>query len=214
MKFNVVTGLPRSGSTLLCNVLNQNPKFFASDTSILPGVVSKMINQWSNSTELRGMLINRKEELVDTLRRICRGICLNWHNRESPTIFDKSRGWTANLLLLFELFPQAKAIVTIRHPLNIIASAEKQHRKSGVVLNDGAIPLRERIEGLIGKGGMVVGSMVGTLDIIHRKLQNRVFILRCEDFTEDPRTTMMRIYSYLEEPYFDHNFNVENVLKT
>jgi len=211
MRFNIVSGLPRSGSTLLCNILNQNPNFYASSTSILPGIVSQAINNWSNSDELKSLLINEKEKAVENLRRICRLICQNWHLSNKPIIFDKSRGWTANLLLLRELFPKSKAIITIRHPLNIIASTEKQHRKSGIVLNGGAIPLKERIEGLIGKGGMVTTSMVGTLDIIHRKVSNVLFI-KCEDLTADPKITMIKIYNYLEEKYFDHNFdNIENV---
>ena len=37
--FNIITGMPRSGSTLLCNILSQNPAFHAGATSPLPEMV-------------------------------------------------------------------------------------------------------------------------------------------------------------------------------
>ena len=59
--FNVVCGLPRSGSTLLCNLLNQNPEVYASSTSIVPVILGSTSNIISNSPEFKSLLIrNRK----------------------------------------------------------------------------------------------------------------------------------------------------------
>ncbi len=48
-----VAGLPRSGSTLLCNILNQNPKFHATATSGILDIVLAIRNQWENVDTLK-----------------------------------------------------------------------------------------------------------------------------------------------------------------
>ena len=49
---NIIMGLPRSGSTLLCNILAQNPAFKIEHTNPLPGLIGAMINVWSQSPDI------------------------------------------------------------------------------------------------------------------------------------------------------------------
>ncbi|MEG4818354.1 sulfotransferase [Microcoleus sp. K5-D4] len=48
MKAHFISGLPRSGSTLLAALLRQNPRFHAAMTSPVGGLVERM---WSAMTE-------------------------------------------------------------------------------------------------------------------------------------------------------------------
>ena len=43
-KYHYITGLPRSGSTLLVSILKQNPAFHASITDSLHGIVGSTIS--------------------------------------------------------------------------------------------------------------------------------------------------------------------------
>ena len=112
MNFHVVTGLPRSGSTLLCNILNQNPDFYASSTSPLPFLLSGLVHAWSTSVEVKGLLDNHKEETEDRIQACSQGLLNDWYEcKNVKTVFDKSRMWSGNLLMLQKVLPAAKMIV-------------------------------------------------------------------------------------------------------
>ena len=90
-QIHFITGLPRSGSTLLCNVLNQNPEFYAGSTSPLPALVNTLVNCLSNSPEVQAALI--KSEIIEVGRfksfnRLCAyaGLAPRVHQSANKTI--------------------------------------------------------------------------------------------------------------------------------
>jgi sulfotransferase len=90
---NVICGLPRSGSTLLCNILNQNPKFWASSTSTLPQLLGTSINVWSNSLEMKGELVTDREGTEKKLHRSLKAFCDAWHERsDGRTVIFEIQG--------------------------------------------------------------------------------------------------------------------------
>lgn len=213
-KLNVITGLPRSGSTLVCNILNQNPKFWATGTSTLPQFVGTAINIWTNSLEIKGDLSRDKEGTEKRINHSLRSFCDSWHQRndDRKIIFDKSRGWSHNLLALRALYPESRAIVIVRDLRNIFASIEKQHRKNP--LFDGAGGSNEktlfaRADSMFSPKGLIGSPIVGVEDIIRRKLP--AIFVKFEQLSSFPMQVMKDIYQYLEEPYFAHDFNnIEN----
>ena len=57
-KFNLIAGMPRSGSTLLCNLLNMNPEVHATATSPVMDVISNMRSTFSHvSTHVCHMFV-------------------------------------------------------------------------------------------------------------------------------------------------------------
>ncbi len=93
---HVITGLPRSGSTLLCNILNQNPRFFAGSTSPLPTLLANIISTWSTQIEITSDLLHDREAAQARMLRAMREFCNAWYSdkvNETPVIFDKSRHW-------------------------------------------------------------------------------------------------------------------------
>ena len=214
MKMNVVTGLPRSGSTLMCNILNQNPRFHATSTSVLPFMVNSIISVWSNSPEVKNLLNTKKEETEDRMQRSLSSFVENWHRRENKeVIFDKSRGWNSNEAALHELFPESKMIVMVRDLRNVFASIEKQNRKNPLV-SEGIEPtdkaIFNRADVMFGPQGLVGGPLVGIEDLIRRKPDGVIYVTY-EYFAKNPAMVMERIYSELNEEGFRHDFdNVEN----
>lgn len=208
-KLNVICGLPRSGSTLLCNILNQNPRVFASSTSILPQIVSNTINLLSNSAELKGGLIHNKELTEARIDNSLRAFCSSWYlHKQDFIIFDKSRGWSHNLLALRRIYPQSKAIVIVRDLRNVFASVEKQHQKNPLLdqaANPGEKTIYGRADNLFSPKGMIGGPIEGVEDIIRRKLP--VMIIKYEQLCNFPNEVMAEVYQYLEEPLFIHDFN-------
>ncbi|WP_242031887.1 sulfotransferase [Microcoleus sp. FACHB-672] len=50
-KIHFISGLPRSGSTLLSAILRQNPRFHAGMTSPVGGLVERMLEAMSENNE-------------------------------------------------------------------------------------------------------------------------------------------------------------------
>ena len=214
MNFHVVTGLPRSGSTLVCNILNQNPNFYASSTSPVPQMLNSLVFNWSSSAEVKGLLEHQHEETELRMENCARNMIDGWYShKDKNVIFDKSRGWSSSNLMLNKVYPDAKMIVCVRNLLNVFASVEKQHRKNPLLdeaenLNDRTV--FTRADKMFGPEGLIGQNIVGVEDLIRRSIPSVMFI-QYEMFVRNPKSIMERLYSHLEEDYFDHNFdNVEN----
>lgn len=215
MRFHVVTGLPRSGSTLLCNVLNQNPKFYASSTSPLPAFINTLVHTWSNSVEVKGLLEKQEQETENRLKATAKGVIGNWYScYDEEVVFDKSRAWSASSLLLKKIYPEATIIVCVRNLVNIFASIEKQHRRNPL-LDDAATPMEKtiysRADRMFGPEGLIGSPIVGIEDLIRRG-PDGVLYVQYESFSQNPGMVMERLYSELGEESYQHDFdNVENV---
>ena len=210
---NVITGLPRSGSTLLCNILNQNPQFWASSTSPLPVICANLIRTWSESVEVKGELQRDKDGTEDQIVRSFRAFCEAWYShKEEEVIFDKARAWMHHIPALRQSFPGSKIVVCIRDLRDVFASIEKQHLKSPLLdeaQNPQAKTIFGRADTMFAPQGLVGSPLDGLYDVIRRK-QN-VYWFKYETFVERPKATMKEMYEYLEEEEFEHDFeNIEN----
>lgn len=216
MKFNVVTGIPRSGSTLLCNLLNQNPDFFASSTSNLLYLVNSIISSWSSSLEMKNLLGIEKEKTEKRMLNSLRQFIHGWYDVEGKNvIFDKSRGWTLNYLTLQNIFPDSKLIVIVRDLRNVFSSIEKQYRKNPLLDDAGnAIgkTVFHRADSMFGPEGMIGTSIIGVEDILRRNNHKNVLFVFYEELSMNPDKTMRQIYDFLGENHFSHNF--QDVKKT
>lgn len=214
MKFHVVTGLPRSGTTLLCNILNQNPKFYASSTSPIPQMLNSLVYNWSTTAEVKGMLEKQKDETELRMENCAKRVITGWYEHKNvDTVFDKSRGWSASNLMLNKIFPDAKMIVCVRNLLNVFASVEKQHSKNPLLdeaenLNDRTV--YSRADKMFSPDGLIGQPIVGIEDLIRRNISSVIFV-QYEAFTRQPQMVMDRIYTHIGEEYYNHDFdNVKN----
>ena len=106
-EFFFISGLPRSGSTLLSAILRQNPDFYADITSPVQGLVKSAINVITESES--NHLIDE-----DKRKRILHSLFDAYYKTVEPkTVFDTSRGWTSKTSLLKILYPQTKIICCV-----------------------------------------------------------------------------------------------------
>lgn len=203
--FHVICGLPRSGSTLLCNILNQNSKINASSTSPLPQTVATLSHIWSTSPEVKGSLA---EDGDKRLVRSAKALIEAWYKDRRGIVFDKSRGWGHNALLLKQLYPDAAMIIMVRDPRSVFASIEKQHRVSPI-LDDAAGPLQKEIytraDQMFSADGMIGAPVRGVMDVLHRNIDNAV-VVQYETFVQNPQMVMEKIYTAIGEKLFEHDF--------
>lgn len=206
MKFHAITGLPRSGSTLLCNVLAQNPKFYASSTSVIAPSVAGLTNLWSNSPEVKSDLAHDKDRTEKRLQRTLKAMIDCWYvDEKSKTVFDKSRGWAMHSLVLQQIYPQAKIIAMVRDLRSVFASIEKQHRKNPILDHTTGQPIAGRADQMFSPDGMIGGPVMGVLDLIARQPPGMV-VIQYETFVQNPQMIMEKLYAELGEKPCEHDF--------
>lgn len=212
--FHVIAGLPRSGSTLLCNILNQNPAFHASSTGVISPIIWNISNIWSNSPEYKSYLISDKNKTDKRTLNSVRKFIEGWYDcEEKEVIFDKDRTWSNNTLVFEQLFPKGKMFVMVRDLRSILASFEKQHQKNPI-LDASGTPFEKTLAGrtnqLFADNGLIGSCLIGINDLINRNRSSVKFI-KYEDFVKDPERVLDLIYNSIQQKRFHHDFNnIEN----
>lgn len=211
---HLLAGLPRSGSTLLCNILNQNPELRATDTSPLPGILAGVQQAIGTSAELQGVLAEDSAATHDTIRRLMTAVIDAWYHDEDRIVFDKSRAWPALAMLIADLYPTARFVVCVRDVRAVFASIEKQHRATPWFdQSDTAITrsIAGRAGVMMSTDGLIGSSIIGALDLVAR-MPDRCHIVNYEALARDPGTALGELYDHCKLEPYDHDFdNVVNV---
>ncbi len=208
-RFHFVGGLLRSGSTLLCNILNQNPRFYVSSTSPLPGSIAAVTATWSRSPEIKGLMVKNRAGTLDRMARGLRGLSEAWYaDFDKEVILDKSRLWNFHAPLISNVWPEAKLITIVRDLRSIAGSIEKQHQRTAILDDAVDLPHKtayERMSWLFTADAPLGLALMGVEDLIRRQPKNWI-ALRYEDLCEAPHSVLMKLYKGLGEPIFDHDF--------
>lgn len=213
MKLHVITGHARSGSTLLCNILNQNPKFYASDTSHIPNTLNVLNNIHSNSPIIKYKANFEPEKTQEKINKMFKSVVESWYDK-GEVVFDKSREWSFHARTLAKIYPDAKIICLVRDLRNIFNSIIKQDDKFPLITNEQDVfdsTMRSHFDAHFAKHGLIGRYLNGIGDMIDRALENVLYV-KYEDLSTKPMETMKKIYEFIGEEYFDHDFNkVKNV---
>jgi sulfotransferase len=209
-EFYFISGLPRSGSTLLSALLRQNPDFFADISSPVQSLVTSTINVITSS---------ESNHLIDEDRRkhILKSLFNSYYEfTNSKTIFDTNRTWTSKTSLLKDLYPQTKIICCVRDLPWILDSFERISRKNslyGATLTDDEAgqTVTTRCDALmdVKKEGQVVKPYY-FLEEGMLLNPNMIMLMEYESLCKKPESVMREIYDFIGKPYFNHDFkNVE-----
>ncbi len=212
-----LTGMPRAGSTLLQNVFNQNPKLHVTSTSPLCQVLSVAAHAWSNSPEIKGLLMEDKALWDGRMKDSLVALASTWWQFDGQEVMDKSRGWMNNVLVFKHLWPKGHMIVMVRDLRNIFASVLKQHSKNPI-LDEAVVPLGKNIiqkaETLFASGGIIGQSAFGVMNVLNQKQLKGVTFVQCETFQAQPAMVMGQLYAEMKLESFTHDFkNVKNTAK-
>lgn len=205
--------MPRSGSTLLCNILAQNPQFHSTPTSGLSELVRSINGFWKNNAAIKASDTPKKQ------LTIIRDLFYSYHSDTNrPIIFNKSRGWASLIELIENAFQkEVKIISTIRNVNCILSSLEKLYRKelklidSPMVANTETSTLEGRLGGWTSPEGLVGFSFNTIRDAIMRGHKKKFCFVDFDELTVTPDIKLKQIYDFLNEPYFKHDF--DNVLQ-
>lgn len=202
-----INGMPRSGSTLLCNILSQNPDFHVTSTSGLPDLVNSIHNMWHHNPVIKA------SEPTSKQLKIIKDMIQSYHfDTDRPIVFNKSRGWSPLIELMeLALDEPIKIITTTRKLTSILASFEKLYRKELKNINSPMVksPEMSVISGRMNAwaNGVVGGAFNSIQDACMRGHRDKFQFIDYIDLTTNPKYEMEKIYKFLNKPYFEHDFN-------
>lgn len=206
-RFHFISGLPRSGSTLLAGILKQNPAFHAAMSSPVSSLLNGALEQMGANGESNTFFDEQKK------KRICRAIFEAYYaNLSQPVIFDTNRHWTAHLHQMVELFDDFKVICCVRNPAWIMDSFEVIYRKnpfdySRMFNAANRQTVYSRCESLIQSMGVVGSAWTSLKEAYYGEFSDRLLLIDYDILTRHPQRTLELIYKFIDEPLYEHDFN-------
>lgn len=211
------SSLPRAGSTLLQNILAQNPDFYVTPTSGVLELIYAARANYSTSPEFKAQ---DQQLMKDAFLSFCRGGVEGFFEgiTNKPYVLDKSRGWGIHYGFLNSFYPDPKIVCMIRDPRDIYASMEKNFRKSQHL--DSGIVNHAEMKGTTTEKRIdmwVQGQPVGLAferlqQMIREGIDDKVLFIKFEDLTSRPDVELRRFYNHIDLPHFKHDFdNVKQI---
>lgn len=210
MKIIFNSSMPRSGSTLLQNILAQNEAIYASPTS---GVLELLYGARINFTDCLEFKAQDQQLMRKGFQGFCRCGLEGWYSNitDKPIVIDKSRGWLGFSEWLNMFVDSPKIIVCVRDLRYILGSMEILYHKNSDKVdklenpsNMKFLTVHQRINDWL--AGPPVGlSLLRIYDAVQRGTINNMCVIRYEDLLATPDKVLKKIYTYIEEPFYQHN---------
>ena len=208
-KYHFISGLPRSGSTLLSTILNQNPRFTAGISDPLYDFTKSKISAVNANVGMSDVV--PKERLLDLIRSDFD----SFYKNDNEVCFNTNRAWTADTSLLKKLYPDFKMIVTIRSIPWILDSFERLHRKNPLQIK----PLYDHVDwsSVYERCHMLMGNIPNQnarvkspLNLIKQAAscdeKEHILFVEYDALAAYPLEVMKHIYDFLGEEWFEHDF--------
>ena len=210
------SGLPRSGSTLLSAILNQNPDLHCGAISPVLEIMYYTEQYFEGSEQA---LAYPKPEQH---HKIISSVIDNFYSdRNEQFVIDKCRAWPNNVDKIQKYITKTpKILCPVRDVLEILASfIQMIHRNPNQVsfidkaLNSYGYELTDdnRCDYLMCPEGIVDQSLYAFGQGFEKKCEQYMHLIEYNDLINHPEETFKKIYKFLEIPYFEHDFtNVSN----
>lgn len=209
-KFFYLAGLPRTGSTVLGEILNQNENIHVSPASPLSEILSEVLAKWRmNSVTLKAY--KHPDQLPNVWRAIREGL---YQHRSESCIIDKSWAWHMNDAIDTSravLGEEMKVICTVDDIADCLASfimlirtnpdyvsyIDDYLRNQRMELND----TNRCIAMMDPKIGTSVGWCYENLKQAWMgKNRNNLLLIERAELVQNPTGVLERIYAFLEIP--------------
>ena len=206
-QFNFISGLPRSGTTLLSTILNQNPKFQASISGPLARFTRSIVEESSAMSGYKFQCPAEKR------KNILHGIFNTYYDDQTKEVFfDTNRSWTLLTPILKDLYPNSKLILCVRDLNWILDSFERLYRKNPydknqMIPTEYASSVYSRCDFLMGEHATIGFAYCGLKQAITSDDRDMLMIVEYEQLCKNPNGMLRAIYNFIGQPYFQHDFN-------
>ncbi len=208
-----IAGLPRSGSTLMCQLFAHHPLVYCpGHSSPLAHSVDHMRRGLSNDSFLLSQLDNEFELVYERIRNGLTGFINGWFAETDKTwVVDKNRAWLNLVETLSSLDRRFRMIVCIRELTQLYGSLEAQHQKTILLdTEDGVAGFTRygRACQYFNGTGLVARCLTGVraaLEEIPDELRNHILYVKYERLVTRPVDVMMEICEWLGLEAFAFN---------
>jgi len=203
-----LSGLPRSGSTLLAAILRQHPQIaHAGHSSPVAPMIQKLA-----SVMAEGEFQSEFDAL--TQRRVLQGVLQSYYNHQDQTrtIIDNNRLWCTRLGLIDALFPEARIICCVRDPVWVVDSFERLLQKDPL-LSSKIIPIQkratlyDRVDHLLSPEGPFGYAWRALNEAYFSTLAGKLILLDYDALTTHPQRSLAHLERALNLPPHRYDLN-------
>jgi len=189
-----LSGVPRSGSTVLAAILNQNPMTHVSTTSALGAALDGLATAWHQNKLLVDNDPERKK-LAHTMRGV---IDAFYDETDKPVIIDKARNWPIPVIMQAMsqvLGRKMKIIATVRSIPDCMASFVRVAKPENLdeFLTSGSLAAHLKGSYMTLQGGYAYDPEC-------------FLFVEYEDLLANPQAELERIHAFLDLPHFEYDF--------
>jgi len=190
-----LSGIPRSGSTVLAAILNQNPETHVSTTSGLVHALDGLANTWHSAGLLNENDPERKK-LAQTMRGM---IDAFYEETDKPVIIDKGRGWPIPVIMgaMSQVLGHApKIIATVRPVPDCMASFVR-------------VAKPENLDEFMYSGQLAdhLKAAYISLQQGHEAMPDNFLFVEYDNLLADPKTQLDRIHEFLGLAPFEYDLS-------
>ena len=206
--YHFISGLPRSGSTLLAGILRQNPDIYASMSGPVAGLFETIIAQLSAGNEMSTMVSYEQR------KRLLQGLFESYYNdMPNRIVFDTNRSWTAKFSAILTVFPNAKIICLVRDVAWIMDSFERLYRQNPFentrifASPQQRATVYTRLDYLAGPNSIVGYPWNSLKEACYSEFADRLMLIDYDILVRKPKEILNHVYEFIDEEAFDHDFD-------
>jgi sulfotransferase len=198
-KFIALSGLPRSGSTLLSSILSQNPDIHAEGNSAVCQLMWDMQQSCHGNAQEQLLANNRHDTVKDLITSIS---SIYYKDVKASIIIDKCRSWTLpdNMNMLYKYVDSNPKVIVLERPiLDIVKSfisLRKQNNWQGNLE-----------EGLLDAWSEPIMRSYEGVKWVKANNNGEFLFIQYDDLAHNTKSTINKIYEFCELESFEHDFN-------
>lgn len=187
-----LSGMPRSGTTLLTSLLNQRTDVYATPTSNLSGTVGATIKTWQEAKETQA-----SKGTFEDLLRIIDGILKNRYDIDK-LVFDKNTNWAHPYVVrTLSCVQDVKIVATVRPMSECVASFVKIAKPDNVSIEMflKSAPIKFLLESY------------SNLIQCYTEYPDKLLLIEYNNLITQPQQELDRISNFVGLEKFKHDFN-------
>lgn len=199
-----ISGLPRSGSTLLATILAQNPAFYSGVESPLADVLLGALRTLSQHEAAVFVTDRQREQVVRSIIGAYYGELV-----DRQIIFDSNRVWCSLLPLIAMAQPVARVFCCVRNPAWILDSLERQvHRHPTWIARAFEDDRHSTVYSRTARWskGTLGTSLSAFRQAWYGDDASRLIVIPYDSLCARPAETITALYNHLGWEPFDHDF--------
>lgn len=203
-QFYFLGGLPRTGSTLLCSILAQNPNIHSEGSSLLVDLMWH--HYWNTLNDSKNNWTEDviASELEERVTRVIKSLPFSYYEDvDKPLILDKCRSWLlpVNMHIIRKFITDKPKVLVLLRPTQEIVSSFVKLRM------DNSWDESTLFQGLIDDGsGMITRCVEGVINAKENNNGEFLFVTY-DEIVNNTKNTLDKIYTFFEWPKFDHQLD-------